>query len=97
MANEKQFLRRKGERKEKDKSVEQKPPRKILSNGEKIRIYNEYIKGDKAIKHLCNDNNISCSTLYSNIIPYVSKQNGVMENDKNVKILNLEKELEKIF
>jgi len=50
------------------------------------------------MKTLCNNNNRMCvSTLYNTIIPFIKKQNGIMENENNVKILNIDNEIQKTF
>ena len=57
-------------------------PRKILTNEEKQQIYKEYTESKISVKEVCNKNNICISTLYNNIIPYMSKLNGVEEKKK---------------
>ena len=74
--NSTNFLRRQKRTRER----KEKPPRRILSDAEKNQIYHEYKNTNIAIKTLCNNNKICVSTLYNTIIPFIKKQNGIMEN-----------------
>jgi len=91
--NSTNFLRRQ----KRTREPKEEPPRRILSDAEKNQIYHEYKNTNIAIKTLCNNNKICVSTLYNTIIPFIKKQNGIMESENNVKILNLDNEIQKTF
>ena len=93
MPNIKSYLRRSGSKVSDDNKSITQSRRKCLTHEERCHIYDEYKQSKESVKKICENNNISVSCLYSRIIPYMAKQNGITESDKNVKILDLKKEL----
>lgn len=93
MPNIKSYLRRSGSKASDDNKSITQSRRKCLTHEERCHIYDEYKQSKESVNKICGNNNISVSCLYSRIIPYMAKQNGVTESDKNVKILDLKKEL----
>ena len=96
MTNIKSYLRRENISSNNDNKKRIGTRRKCLTHEERCKIYDEYKQSKDSVKKICENNNISVSCLYSRIIPYMAKQNGITEKEKNVKILDLDTEINNI-